>query len=61
MRILQVEDAAEMAAALATALKGYDMVVDHVPTLAEAEGAISAEVHGAVLLDRQLPMAMGLR
>src|SRR3954453_20719425 len=34
MRILLVEDEAEMAAALSQALKGYDMVVDHVPSLA---------------------------
>ena len=31
MRILLVEDEAEMARALASALKRYDMVVDHVP------------------------------
>jgi DNA-binding response OmpR family regulator len=60
MRILLVEDEPEMAKALTTALKGHDMVVDHVPTLAEAEEAISAEVHGAVLLDRQLPDGDGL-
>ena len=60
MRILLVEDETEMAAALSQALKAYDMVVDHVPTLAEAEEAISADVHGAVLLDRQLPDGDGL-
>jgi DNA-binding response OmpR family regulator len=60
MRILLVEDEAEMAGALASALKRYDMVVDHVPTLCEAEEAISAEVHAAVLLDRQLPDGDGL-
>ncbi len=60
MRILLVEDEAEMADALASALKRYDMVVDHVPTLAEAEEAISADVHAAVLLDRQLPDGDGL-
>ncbi|MBX9844661.1 MAG: response regulator transcription factor [Xanthobacteraceae bacterium] len=60
MRILLVEDEAEMARALSSALKGYDMVVDHVPTLAEAEEAISADVHAAVLLDRQLPDGDGL-
>jgi DNA-binding response OmpR family regulator len=60
MRILLVEDEAEMATALASALKRYDMVVDHVPTLAEAEEAIAADVHGAVLLDRQLPDGDGL-
>jgi len=60
MRILLVEDEAEMAGALASALKRYDMVVDHAPTLAETEEAISAEVHTAVLLDRQLPDGDGL-
>jgi len=60
MRILLVEDEAEMAVALASALKRYDMVVDHVPTLAEAEEAISSDVHAAVLLDRQLPDGDGL-
>ena len=60
MRILLVEDDAEMAAALTSALKRYDMVVDHVATLAEAEEAIAADVHGAVLLDRQLPDGDGL-
>ncbi|MGN6285997.1 MAG: response regulator transcription factor [Afipia sp.] len=60
MRILLVEDELEMAAALSTALKSHDMVVDHVATLAEAEEAIAADVHGAVLLDRQLPDGDGL-
>jgi DNA-binding response OmpR family regulator len=60
MRILLVEDEAEMATALASALKRYDMVVDHAPTLAEAEEAIAADVHDAVLLDRQLPDGDGL-
>ncbi|MDQ8729369.1 response regulator transcription factor [Bradyrhizobium sp. LHD-71] len=60
MRILLVEDEPEMAGALSGALKGYDMVVDHVLTLAQAEEAISADVHRAVLLDRQLPDGDGL-
>ncbi|MCK1553340.1 response regulator transcription factor [Bradyrhizobium sp. 177] len=60
MRILLVEDEVEMADALASALKRYDMVVDHAPTLAEAEEAISADVHAGVLLDRQLPDGDGL-
>lgn len=60
MRILLVEDEPEMAAALSAALKGHDMVVDHVPTLAQAEEAISADVHRAVLLDRQLADGDGL-
>jgi DNA-binding response OmpR family regulator len=37
MRILLVEDEPEMAAALSAALNVYDMVVDHVTTLAAAE------------------------
>ncbi|MCG2628440.1 response regulator transcription factor [Bradyrhizobium sp. WYCCWR 13023] len=60
MRILLVEDEVEMAGALSSALKRYDMVVDHAPTLADAEEAISADVHAAVLLDRQLPDGDGL-
>lgn len=60
MRILLVEDETAMATALSAALKSYDMVVDHVLTLADAEEAISADVHGAVLLDRRLPDGDGL-
>jgi len=60
MRILLVEDDPEMAAALSTALKGYNMVVDRVPTLAGAEETISSDLHRAVLLDRQLPDGDGL-
>jgi DNA-binding response OmpR family regulator len=60
MRILLVEDEAELATALSSALRRYDMVVDHAPTLADAEEAISADVHAAVLLDRQLPDGDGL-
>jgi DNA-binding response OmpR family regulator len=60
MRILLVEDEPEMAAALSTALKSHDMVIDHVATLAEAMEAIVADAHGAILLDRQLPDGDGL-
>lgn len=60
MRILLVEDEVAMAAALSAALKRYDMVVDHAPTVAEAEEAISADVHDAVILDRRLPDGDGL-
>lgn len=60
MRILLVEDEKEMAAALAAALKGHDMIVDHVGSLAEAEDALSADAHDAVLLDRRLPDGDGL-
>ncbi|MBA8901592.1 response regulator transcription factor [Phyllobacterium sp. P30BS-XVII] len=60
MRILLVEDEPEMAAALGEALKNYDMVVDHVGTLAQAEEAVSVNVYAAILLDRQLPDGDGL-
>jgi len=60
VRILLVEDEPEMAAALCAALTRYDMVTDHVPTLAEARAAVATGLHSAVLLDRQLPDGDGL-
>jgi DNA-binding response OmpR family regulator len=60
MRVLLVEDEPEMAVALRGALTRYDLIVDHVPTLAEAEEAIARNVHDAVLLDRRLPDGDGL-
>ena len=60
MRILLVEDEPEMASVLRTALGQRDMIMDHVTTLAEGEEAIAAGVHGAVLLDRNLPDGDGL-
>lgn len=50
-----------MAAALSAALKRYDIVVDHVSTLADATEAVSSDVHAAILLDRQLPDGDGLQ
>src|SRR5439155_21009894 len=60
LRVLLVEDEPEMAAALIVALKSYDMVVDHISTLADAEEAASVNDYGAILLDRQLPDGDGL-
>lgn len=60
MRVLLVEDEPEMAAALAAALKNYDMVVDHIATLGDAEEAVSTNAYAAILLDRQLPDGDGL-
>ena len=60
MRVLLVEDEPEMAAALTVALKNYDMAVDHVTTLADAEEAAFVNDYGAILLDRQLPDGDGL-
>jgi len=60
LRVLLVEDEPEMAAALIVALKNYDMVVDHISTLADAEEAVFVNDYGAILLDRQLPDGDGL-
>jgi DNA-binding response OmpR family regulator len=60
VRILLVEDEAEMASALAAALKTHDMLTDHVSTLADAEEAAISNGYGAILLDRQLPDGDGL-
>jgi DNA-binding response OmpR family regulator len=60
VRILLVEDEPEMADALATALKGHDMVVDCAATLAEADEMIAVAAHDAILLDRGLPDGDGI-
>jgi DNA-binding response OmpR family regulator len=60
VRVLLVEDEPELATALTAALKKYDMVIDHVSSLADAEEAVSINVYGAILLDRQLPDGDGL-
>jgi len=60
MRILLVEDEAELAAALASALARHDAVVDHAPSLAAATSAVASRVHDAILLDRRLPDGDGL-
>ena len=60
MRLLLVEDEAELAAALRAALQRHDVVVDHVATLAEAEQALKGDTHDAVVLDRRLPDGDGL-
>jgi DNA-binding response OmpR family regulator len=55
-----VEDEPKMAAALAAALKNYDLVVDHFSTLADAEEAVTLNTYRAIVLDRQLPDGDGL-
>ena len=60
MRLLLVEDEIEMAQALKAALLRHDCVVDHVPTLAEAEEAVWSTLHDAILLDWQLPDGEGV-
>jgi len=60
VRVLLVEDEAEMASALAAALKTHDMVVDRVATLGLATEALLTNSYSAILLDRQLPDGDGL-
>ncbi|MEH2508805.1 DNA-binding response OmpR family regulator [Nitrobacteraceae bacterium AZCC 1564] len=60
MRLLLVEDEPEMAAALSAALIGYDILVDCVGSLADADEAVSTAAYSAILLDRQLPDGDGL-
>jgi DNA-binding response OmpR family regulator len=60
MRILLVEDEPELASALKTALRRYDMVVDHAASLLEAGDFAASENYDAILLDRQLPDGDGL-
>ena len=60
LRVLLVEDEPDMACALAAALKRYDMVVDLIATLADAEEVVASNAYDAILLDRQLPDGDGL-
>jgi DNA-binding response OmpR family regulator len=60
MRVLLVEDEAEMAVTLTDLLIQNQFVVDHVRTLDLADEALLSKVHDAVLLDRQLPDGDGL-
>ncbi|OAI29787.1 DNA-binding response regulator [Methylosinus sp. R-45379] len=60
MRVLLVEDEPEMASALRAALTRHDMIVDHAPTLFEAEVIVGACSYDAMVLDRRLPDGDGL-
>jgi len=60
MRVLLVEDEAEMALALSDVLRQNQFVVDHVKTLELADEALRSDVHDAVILDRQLPDGDGI-
>lgn len=61
MRILLVEDEAELATALRGALERRGFVVDWVPDLDHAQAAVQEAGLRAVLLDRGLPDGDGLR
>ncbi|TCR78339.1 response regulator transcription factor [Rhizobium sp. BK376] len=61
MRVLLVEDEPELAAALSAALRNYDLVVDHLSTISDAEEALRLpRGYDALLLDRSLPDGDGL-
>jgi len=60
MRILLVEDEAELATILRSTLEKQDYVVDHASTLAVAEEAIELIEHDVALLDRQLEDGDGI-
>jgi two-component system OmpR family response regulator len=60
VRILLVEDDAELAAAVCAYLRAKAFVVDTVPRLEDARGALLTAEYGAVLLDLHLPDGDGL-
>src|SRR3954452_16573743 len=60
MRILLVEDEAEMAGLLKSALEKHGMLLDAVPSLAIAGEALHQPHYDLVLLDRQLPDGDGI-
>jgi DNA-binding response OmpR family regulator len=60
MRVLLVEDEPEMASALRGALTRLGMIVDHAPTLLDAEAIVGAGFYDAMVLDRRLPDGDGL-
>ncbi|RUM27065.1 DNA-binding response regulator [Rhizobium vallis] len=60
MRILLLEDEPEMAAALITALRRRDIIVDHVSTIADAELMARLGTYDVLMLDRRLPDGEGL-
>lgn len=61
MKVLIVEDEADLAQALAAALRRLQWVVDTAPTLQEGEELAMSAAHDAIVLDRGLPDGDGLR
>lgn len=60
MRILLVEDHAELASRIARRIKGAGFVVDHVDTIEDAALALDGCPYAVTLLDRRLPDGDGL-
>ena len=55
MRVLVVEDEAELGYAVAAALRGTGMAVDLVDDIPAADEAVAAHPYGCVVFDRMLP------
>ena len=60
MRVLLIEDEAEMASWLVRAFKQSGLVPDHAPDAASAEALLACHDYDAVVLDLQLPDKHGL-
>lgn len=60
MRVLLVEDEAEMAHALALRLGRSGFIADHVGALVDAREALACHRYGLAILDRRLPDGDGL-
>ncbi|WP_421730765.1 response regulator [Brevundimonas sp.] len=60
MRLLLVEDEAELAALLLAGLRNAGFVVDGVATIADADAATRAGAYDVVVLDRRLPDGDGM-
>ncbi|CAM4351456.1 response regulator transcription factor [Palleronia rufa] len=60
MRLLVVEDEADLAMAVVDHLRAAGHAVDHAPTLDEAEAAARVAAHDLILLDLRLPDGDGL-
>jgi DNA-binding response OmpR family regulator len=60
MRILLVEDQAELANQIAKRIRRAGYAVDHFGTIREADSALEAQAYAVTLLDRRLPDGDGL-
>lgn len=59
-KVLIVEDEGEMCLVLNILLNGEEMVLDHVPTLAEAADYLEKEQPAVIILDNKLPDGFGV-
>ncbi|SHN47612.1 DNA-binding response regulator, OmpR family, contains REC and winged-helix (wHTH) domain [Cryptosporangium aurantiacum] len=61
MRVLVVEDEAELGYAVAAALRGTGIAVDLVDDIPAADDAVAAHPYGCVVFDRMLPAGDSIR